>query len=151
MIVERAAILLFVFSGIGAFLCPLGGYGIGLWRCGRRSPEAIKYFVSQQRMMLISFYKFAGFSIGTLIVGIVIATTLPIMIAFSLGIAIIAFAAILLIALTPVGLSMGPTLILASNEPMPGCCARCDYDLRGAPESRCPECGHTGSLMIPAR
>jgi len=142
LIFEHIAILFIVGMTGAAFVGPLGGYLLGLWRCARRSPQAIAYYVSQHRSLVVSFYKATGLSLAGLLAGKLISLAATGVAPGIAGLAPLAPAAILLVAMVPVGLSIGPQFVLASNEPTPGCCAKCDYDLRGSPETRCPECGH---------
>lgn len=148
--VESLAILTgLLFAGV-AVACPGIGYAIGLARARRRSPEAGDYFVSQQRAMLVSFYKVTFCAGVPLVVGMSITGTTQMILALIVGVTLLCPALLVLVAMVPVGLTMSVALVLCAGEPLPGCCAKCDYDLRGSPDCRCPECGYAGAAPQPA-
>lgn len=147
--IEAIIIMGFLTVVVAAFIGPAVGFGVGLLRLRARSPEAIDYFVTEQRSMLTSFYKVTTLAVIVLIVGVTLCSATHAALLAFFGFTILCPATLVLIAMVPVGLTMGVALILCAGEPVPGYCARCDYDLRGTPDGRCPECGHAGMTAAP--
>ncbi len=150
--IQNFTMLAFIASGAAAVISPAFGYALGLSRVRSRSPEMIEYYKAQQRATLISFYRIVAIASVVELAGVWLLNVVP---SFAADIAIVMTvmmpAGIVLITLVPVGLSIGVALTVASYESMPGCCANCDYDLRGNPEARCPECGHPEAIAHTAR
>ena len=145
--IQNFSMLAFIAFGIAAVISPAVGYLLGLSRVRNRSIEMLEYYRSEQRTMLISFYRIVAIASVVELIGAALLYVNPNFVAaVAILVAIVTPAGIVLITMVPVGLSIGVALTLASNEPMPGCCANCDYDLRGSPNGLCPECGHTGPI-----
>lgn len=145
--IEATAIFCFMAIAIGGILCPAAGYGIGLLRSHRRSAAAMSYFVSEQRSMLASYYKVTIGGILGLIGGIGLISGVHSIPLIVLGMVVLCPATLVLMAMVPVGVTMGVALVVGASEPTPGYCPKCDYDLRGTPHGKCPECGYAGAVF----
>jgi hypothetical protein len=128
---------------------PLLAFVFGRWRAGQRSEAVLRYFDAEQRPVIASYYKVMGIVLAALILGGALCYWIDgSAMALLVVLLIVAPAATFLLVLGWFGLSLIGFFISAATETVPGCCSRCDYDLRGIENGRCPECGHVVGVQM---
>lgn len=128
---------------------PLLAFAFGRWRTAQRTEAVLRYFDAEQRPVLASYYKMFGLLIGLCVVGVSLCMFLEKGSAIVLVvIGMLLPAGTFLLIFGWYGLTLIAYFVSASSETVPGCCSRCDYDLRGIDGGRCPECGHVVGVAM---
>lgn len=138
-------IVLFVL--LAALVGPLVAYSIGRSRAARRNDAALAQFIAKRKNVLRDYYWVGAATVGVYVLGICLnMTVFSNRVARSTSNALFCSGALFFVVLSVFGLVLIVTFLKAGKEPVPGYCAKCDYDLRGTVGERCPECGRSIQL-----
>jgi len=138
---------------VGAMvLGPLLAYWVGRVRATQRSEAAREYYVAEQRPAAVAYYQLGLVALVVLTAGAGLCIWLGRSVAtVLLLILVVGPAGALLVMLGLFGLTMIGGFVIGGKEPVPGYCTKCDYDLRGIADGRCPECGHVMGVRMTKR
>jgi hypothetical protein len=120
---------------------PSIAYRIMRAKASRRSDAARDHFEAGQRRQLRAHYWAGAVMVVAFAIGLTVYHGSGGFRRADLISSLAICAAIVTVFWGGMGLVVVGSFVKSARAPVPGCCAKCDYDLRGITSERCPECG----------